>query len=270
MRNDWKFAEDAEIAAIKERAWFYEFELPDGSRTKTDLPDEVRLIHTSRRDKLRRIVQRHVKRAETLTALDLASHEGYFSVELARHFAHVRGFDYRAEHINAARLIAHGLGIKNISFDRADLQSMQFDEALCADFVLVFGLLYHLEDPIHTIRLACKLARHHILIETQVFPFDISGRMEEGYYQWQHNVEGVFALVGDNPAVGTGGSSDLALVPSLNALVYLLKRFGFETLEIVEPDAEDYEQFRRGSRVVIYGCRPCPPCETMTPPTPRR
>jgi hypothetical protein len=33
----------------------------------------------------------------------------------------------------------------------------------------------------------------------------------------------------------------------------LLKAFGFEELTILNPDGEDYEQFRRAPRVMVYG-----------------
>jgi hypothetical protein len=132
---------------------------------------------------------------------------------------------------------------------------MEFDEALCADFVLVYGLMYHLENPIHALRLASQLARKHILIETQVFPFDISGRLEDGYYTVQRAVRGVFSLSVDASHIPTGGSTDLALVPSLNALLFLMKTFGFREVEVLESDAGDYEQFQRASRVVVYGSK---------------
>lgn len=133
--------------------------------------------------------------------------------------------------------------------------ALSHDDGLCADLVLVFGLIYHLENPIHTLRLAAGLSRKHILIETQVFPYDVSGRIEDGHYQWQRAVQGVFSLSVDYSRAREGGSTDLALVPSLNALLFLLRGFGFQQLQVLEPDPDDYEQFRRGSRVVIYGTK---------------
>ncbi len=52
-----------------------------------------------------------------------------------------------------------------------------------------------------------------------------------------------------------GGSTDIALVPSLNALLFLMSDFGFKTIEVIKPDPDDYEQFSRGSRVVVYGAK---------------
>lgn len=246
------------FAAVKDRIWFYEFELPDGTRTRTDLPLDVLRIHTSRREKLVRTIREHVPNAADLTALDFGSHEGYYSIELAKHFAAVRGLEVRSESIAAAQMITGALGIENTSYVEVDLQRMRYDQSLCADFVLVYGLIYHLENPIHVLRLAAELSRRHLLVETQVFPYDVSGRIEDGHYQWQRAVEGVFSLSADYSTHRDGGSTDLALIPSLNALMFLLRTFGFEQLQVLAPDQDDYEQFCRGSRVVVYGSKSPP------------
>ena len=178
------------LRAVKERTWFYEFELPDGTRTRTDLPEDWRPVHGTRRRQLLDVIHRHVGDAAKLTAADFASHEGYFSVELAKHFSFVRGFEIRRESLEAATLITEVLRLRNVEYVQADLQTMSFDERWRSDFVLVYGLIYHMEDPIHVLRLASQLCREHILIETQIFPYDITGRVEDGNYQSQRPVRG--------------------------------------------------------------------------------
>jgi tRNA (mo5U34)-methyltransferase len=244
------------LEEVKSRTWFYEFDLPDGSRTSTDVPADVRPIHTSRRDKLLQIIRERVESPQNLTAIDFASHEGYYSIELSRFFKSVRGYEYRVESLLAARLITDVLGVRNVEYVRADLQKMEFDQSLVADFVLVYGLIYHLENPIHAIRLASQLCRKHILVETQVFPYNISGMLEDGNYMNLRRVEGIFSLSPDYSHVREGGSTDIALVPSLNSVLYLLKNFGFSEVSALPSSPNDYEQFRRGSRVIVYGRKP--------------
>lgn len=241
------------LLEARKRKWFYEFELPDGSHTESDIPEEVRHIHRSRIEKLRSVIFQFVGEDERASALDFSSHEGFFSVELSKHFASVHGLEIRPESLDAAHLITRALGISNVTFEQADLTKIEAHDRLKSDFVLIYGLLYHLENPIQVIRLASELARKHILIETQIFPYDISGRLEDGNYKWQREVQGVFSLSVDYAARREGGSTDIALVPSLNALVFLLRNFGFTHVEVVPSDDSDYEQFSRGSRVVVYG-----------------
>jgi tRNA (mo5U34)-methyltransferase len=240
------------LQQVKERVWFYEFELPDGTVTRCSLPPDFLPIHGSRREKLRSLIRERVPDAAGLTALDLSSHEGWFTVELARHFGFVRGLEFRRDNIDAAELMARALQIDNVAYTQADLQRLPYEADLCADFVLMFGLLYHLENPIHTLRLAARLCRKHLLIETQVFPCDLAGVVEDGSYRNQRPVYGVFALAPDNPGLSVGGSTDLALVPSLNALIFLLQTLGFSNTQVLPPLPDDYEQYQRGSRIVIY------------------
>ncbi len=241
---------------VKARTWFYEFELPDGSHTRADIPREVLHIHTSRRDKLRAVIEAHVGPGHRARAIDFASHEGYFSVELAKHFASVTGLEIRQQSIDSSRLITSALGIGNVDYRQADLQTLPVENDIePADFVLIYGLLYHVENPIHVLRLASRLCREHILIETQVSTFDLSGKIEDGHYRWQRDIEGLFILAPDYPFAREGGSTTLALIPSLNTLTFLLRHFGFETVEVLPSDPTDYEQFSRGSRVVMHGRR---------------
>jgi hypothetical protein len=42
------------------------------------------------------------------------------------------------------------------------------------------------------------------------------------------------------------------VIPSLNTVIFLMKEFGFSHVPIL-PSPKGDEQFRRGSRVVVYG-----------------
>ena len=225
-------ADPAKLRQVKQREWFYRFPLPDGTFTSIAIPEHIEKIHTSRVKHLRRTIAQKVVHPAALTAIDFAAHEGYFSIELAKHFSFVRGFEFRPDSVEAACLISDVLGVRNVEYVEADLQHMEFDPSLSADFVLVFGLMYHLEDPIHVLRLASQLCHRHILIETQVFPYDVSGRLEDGSFYNQRPIEGVFGLAPDAPAARLGGSTEWALVPSLNALLSLLRAFGFKQIEV--------------------------------------
>ena len=248
-------ASDAKLREAKSRKWFYEFGLPDGTTTSTDVPAEVLPIHTSRRDKMLKIIQERVHRPDELTAADFASHEGFYTLELANHFKQVTGYEWKKSSIDAARLITEVLGVDNVEYVQADLQKMDLEPSSIVDFVLVYGLIYHVENPVHTLRLASQMCRKHILIETQVFPYDVSGNLEDGHYTNIRRIEGVFGLTPDYSHGREGGSTDIALVPSLNGLLYLLKTFGFTDVFVLPATADDYEQFRRGQRVVVYGCK---------------
>ena len=66
------------------------------------------------------------------------------------------------------------------------------------------------------------------------------------------NLNGLFGLCVDYSHSPEGGLTDVALVPSRQALEFLLKQFGFKTVDFYTPELSDYEQFVRGHRVVVY------------------
>lgn len=244
------------LALVQARKWFYAFELPDGSTTTTDIDPEVLHLHSTRRDHLRAVLA-GIPDAARMNALDLASHEGYFSVELARHFRWVQGVELRERSIQAAEMVTALLGVGNLGFRQLDLLQVPPAEepALAADFVLLYGLLYHLEEPLRLLRLACRLARRHILLETQVLPYDLTGKVEDGSYQWQRDIHGGFGLVEDYSERREGGSAEFALVPSVQALCHLLQRFGCTQVRLLPALPTDHEQYRRGARVIIHGIK---------------
>jgi tRNA (mo5U34)-methyltransferase len=241
------------LNSVKGQVWFYEFLLPDGSLTKADINKEVLLIHATRLKKLLNIIETYIPDSKNLAAIDFASHQGYFTLELAKNFKNVLGIELRDESLAQANQICELNQISNVRFLKADLTKLNSDEVNAADLVLCYGLLYHTENPIQVLRLASQLTSKHILIETQVFPYDISGNIEDGNYLWQRPVTGVFALSPDYGHRREGGNTEFAVIPSLNTLVFLLQEFGFKTIEVLKFDESDYEQFRRGSRVIIYG-----------------
>lgn len=244
------------LTLVKARAWFYTFELPDGSLTRTDADPAVLHLHATRLARLQEVIGT-IPDAARMTALDLGSHEGFFTAELARRFGSVQGVELREDSARAAEMMLGVLGLGNAAIRQLDLLDLDAarEAGLGADFVLIYGLLYHVEDPLRLLRLACRLARRHILLETQVLPYDITGRVEDGSHLWQRDVHGGFGLVEDYSARREGGSGDFALVPSVGALLFLLRRLGCAELRLLPAGPADHEQFRRGARVIIHGIK---------------
>ena len=119
------------------------------------------------------------------------------------------------------------------------------------DLVLCYGLLYHTENPMGMLRKLSGLCRKTLIIETQIFPFDITGSIEDGSYQWLRPVHGMFALCKDYSHSPEGGVTDIAIVPSRGAIEYSLRQFEFKSLSIFSPKKDDFEQFVRGHRIII-------------------
>lgn len=237
-----------ELDRVKSQKWFYEFDLPDGSKTESYLPEVARQVHATREKALRGFLG--TLGGDFATALDISCHEGFFSLVLREYFDHVVGIDKNTESLNKAKQIAGLLGHPEIKFNNTSLEDWGVDQS--ADFALCFGLLYHVENPIQVLRKLALLAKKAVCIETQVLPFNISGPIEDGSYLWQRELHGLFGLCADYAHRAEGGLTDLALIPSRQGLEFLIRQFGFKTVSFYTPEACDYEQFVRGHRVIVF------------------
>lgn len=239
------------LETVKSQQWFYEFPLPDGSKTESYIPEHARPIHTTREAALRSYLKD--LKGTCSTALDISCHEGFFSVVLSEHFPSVVGVDKNEPSLEKARQITTLLDRGNIKFKNCALESLTESDA--ADFVLCYGLLYHVENPVEIVRALSRVTKKALCIETQVLPFEVTGPIEDGSCQWQRPLQGSFGMCVDYCDRPEGGMTNIALIPSVDALKFLLKQFGFSSVEFYSPKPTDYEQFVRRHRVILLARR---------------
>jgi len=180
---------ELETEALR-RKWFYNFNLPSGLMTESYLNQQVIGIHETRERMMRQIMGQIFKSDfASVHCIDLACHEGYFSFKLAQMGCKsVLGIDARKKHIDDAVFLNQIYEHPNVSFLEGDVQGgVPTNEQF--DFVLMFGILYHLENPIGALRLAYRLTRVVCLIETQIAP-NLTGVMDWGSCRNQNRLLG--------------------------------------------------------------------------------
>jgi tRNA (mo5U34)-methyltransferase len=238
-------SEAALLEQVRARDWFYEFELPDGTRTRSHLPAGVEKIHETRLALMEQALDASVGRdCANLTAVDLACHQGWFSLALARRgFREVLGVDGREEHLADARLMAGIAGAKSFRTLRLDLEEARATDVGTFDVTLMLGLLYHLENPVRVLRLARAVTRRTLIIESQVVPH-LSGMVDWGAYTFQRPMKGAFGIIDESEETHAPEASlhGICLAPSIEALAWLLHRVGFKRVERLLPPPDGYEQ----------------------------
>ena len=241
------------LERVRSRKWFYEFELADGSRTQSYLPAGVEKIHATRLAMLEAALSaRFDADLSGVSVVDLACHEGWFALHLARRGATVLGLDVRDAHVEDALLMARATETKGFKARTFDIEEARPDDVGVHDVTLMLGLLYHLENPMRALRLARAVTRKALFIETQVVPH-MSGKVDWGSYAFQREMVGVFGIVDElgeehAPEAGTGG---ICLAPSIDALEWLLKKVGFGHVERIPPPDDGYEQHVGNKRVMF-------------------
>ncbi|NJD87156.1 MAG: DUF1698 domain-containing protein [Betaproteobacteria bacterium] len=233
------------LERIRARKWFYQFDLPDGTRTECYLPPGVEGVHTTRLAMLdEALARRFGPSLQGNTAVDLACHEGYFAFHLARRGASpVLGLDARPEHVADATMMAGAVGATAFSARVIDLEQAKAADIGTHDITLMLGLLYHLENPVRALRLARAVTRKALYLETQVVPH-MTAMVDWGSYAFQRRMVGVFGIVDEigeehAPEAGVGG---ICLAPSIESLEWLLRKVGFASVERLVPPAGGYEQ----------------------------
>lgn len=242
------------LRQVRERRWFYEFDLPDGTTTPSYLPPGVARIHATRLAMLWQCLAPLAAGGwERLSVVDVACHQGFFATQVARKGCReVVAVDARSEHLADAALMASVYGLANLRTAQADVATLDPATLGTFDVTLMLGLLYHVENPVGVLRLARALTRRACVIETQVTP-NMTGVVDWGAYTFQRHMVGSFALIDETaethaPEASTTG---ICLCPSFEALVWLLPKVGFARVERVAPPPDAYEQHASGKRVMV-------------------
>lgn len=236
---------------ILAREWFYRYPLPSGRSTKLYISDEVARIHDTRLEMMTAALSPWFARSRELTAVDFASHQGFFSINLARQCRHVLGLEYQQRHVDAANMIKAVYEIPNVEFIQEDVEAMPAGRYQPVDIVIVFGLLYNLENPIGVLRRAREMTKQVLLVETQTTILDLEGRIDSGHHASTNHMQGFFGVFAGNPENIDGSASDIVLYPSPKGLLWILRKLGFAKVEILPPPAGAYQQLATGKRIMV-------------------
>ena len=238
------------------REWFYPFKLPSGAVTPSYDGGWLDSIHHTRSRMLDTALRARFGDAfASLDAVDLACHQGWFSAQLAQlGFRDVLAVDTRTEHIADTELIREALALPQIRTLHSDVHAPGLGDRGPFDLCLCLGLIYHLENPVGALRVARALTRHMCVVETQVVP-NMSGMVDYGSYKFVRPLKGSFGIIDEiddthGPEASTTG---ICLVPSTEALCWIMRKIGFSRVEVLPVPSDGYEQLLHGKRVMVAG-----------------
>jgi hypothetical protein len=242
------------IAKVRSRPWFYEFDLPDGSKTQSYLPAGVEKIHSTRLDMLWLALEAFgADEWPRLSFIDIACHQGFYATQVARRGCRdVLAIDARPAHVADTSLMAQVYGLTNLRARQADIDELKPDDLGSFDVTMMLGILYHMENPVRLLRLARAITRRACVIETQIAP-NMTGVVDWGAYSFQRPMIGTLAIIDETaethaPEASTTG---ICLCPSYEALTWMLRTVGFRRTERIAPPEGAYEQHASGKRVMV-------------------
>lgn len=107
-----------------------------------------------------------------LRVADLGCLEGGFAVAFAQRGADVVAVEARPENMAKCLLVKEHLELPNLSFVQADVKSFGADSFGTFDVVLAMGILYHLDDPVASLRDVAKATAGVLFVDTHFAPAD--------------------------------------------------------------------------------------------------
>ena len=159
--------------------------------------------------------------------LELGSLEGAHSVQLAAHpgVEEVIAIEGRRTNILKAELVRRALGVRNVTFTEANLETENLSRFGRFDAVFCVGLLYHLPEPWQLIEQVAQLAPR-LFLWTHYADDLAAGEIQHGCRGQIHQEGG--------PDEPLSGLSATAFWPTLGSLVNLLTASGYTSVTIVD------------------------------------
>lgn len=185
---------------------------------------EYRQLIEAREQAIRRVVKKLKPALGLSNAVDVGCGVGFFSQTLAECGLRVCGFDARPENVAEARKRFPG-----IPFAEANIEDRQISELGRFDFVLCFGLLYHLENPLKAVRNLRAITEKCLLLESMRLP-----------------EEKCTMLLRQEPPQDDQSLNAMACYPSESTLVKMLYRAGFAKVYGLTqlPNHDDFRETR--------------------------
>lgn len=175
-------------------------------------------------------------RARAATILELGSHEGSHSLQLAAGpgVERVVGLEGRPDNLDRARLVQRVFGVRNVDFRLSNLEAFDGTEIGPVDAVFCAGLLYHLPEPWRLVERLGPICRF-LFLDTHYAAAEVDAA---GRYRGCWRDEGRDAL---------SGLSRRSFWLSFRHLVMLLLDSGF-VLRFVR----DYDRSTYGPRAWLF------------------
>lgn len=202
-----------------------------------------------------RMLELHGGSLAGLRVLDIACNCGGFTVEAARAgAAEVVGVDVDPHYIRQAEFIRDALELENISFHVARLEDLDVREMGSFDVIFLFGILYHLPDPVGALRRVSALARDTIIVDTSLLRFRYIDHLVK-WPLWRMKV--VPAMTAADHDITTGRwrtVTSAQFYPNHVAVKELLHFVGFDEVEQLQPRSSGLEpRYYQGKRATFFG-----------------
>jgi tRNA (mo5U34)-methyltransferase len=188
--------------------------------------------------------------------LDIACNCGGFSTYAAKAGAkYVLGIDIEPHYLKQANFIRETLDLQNLEFQQMSLDELDPEKHGVFDLVLCFGILYHLESPVLSLKRISAVTSKVLVVDTSLLRVPYIGRLLERWPLW--HMRRVLAVNSDATDIATSRwrpKEFCQFSPNSNAVISLLEYSGFSGIEKLTPKESGLEKrYYTGQRATFIG-----------------
>ncbi len=195
---------------------------------------------------------------EGLRILDAACNCGGFVMEAVKYGSKsVLGIDIANHYIEQANFIKQAKGLENVEFKLMDIEDVEESSLGLFDITFCFGILYHLENPIHAMRQLSSVTRKIILVDTDIY-INENPQNDDKEPLWMMNFP---SIVNPDSRISTttlwrSKRKFVQFTPNETAVIELLRFLGFSIVKKINPVLEGLEdRYYNGNRATFIGIR---------------
>jgi tRNA (mo5U34)-methyltransferase len=191
--------------------------------------------------------------------LDVACNCGGFTIEAAKlNSEYVLGIDIVDRYIEQANFIKRALCLEQVEFKVVDIESLDESTAGLFDVSFCFGILYHLENPIHAMKRLASVTKSIMLVDTQVMrtPVYISPFFRKPLWSMNFPTVSTAESLDVTTSLWRSKERSVQFAPNEYAVVDLLRFLGFSKIEKIKPTQKGLEKrYYTGRRVTFLAIR---------------
>lgn len=228
----------------KAQYWHYAFKFPWGETVPTR-PGWAERVEKRKRYFFQPLLDMYQGSLHGKLVYDLGCCQGYWSFAAKSAGAlYCHGIDSSEAFVLEATAAKYVLGMGGCEFSKGNLEDPSCWKGLeKKDITLLLGCLYHNTDPIYVLQKAMEMTKETIVIDGEVVP---SRDMI-----WKT----VKRTMGEPTTIRSGLSSNLRTIPSVNALIALLKDGGFKKILLLLPTPDMPPDYHAGTTASIIASR---------------
>jgi tRNA (mo5U34)-methyltransferase len=177
-----------------------------------------------------------------LRVLDIACNCGGFAVQAIQHGAdYVLGIDIVDNYLEQGAFIRDALGYDNLEFRNIGVDDLSPESVGEFDVVLCFGILYHLENPIRSMKAIASVTSRAMLLDTNILRPSYRDWFNRDKLDWRMRVTPPPKEATYQTTNQWIQESVCEFTPTKAAVIRLMRFLRFETVDYLPPTEKDLD-----------------------------